>query len=205
MKLQLVRHAQSTANVLKALNTKMPGPPLTELGQQQAEALAQQLREEPVVAVYSSIAVRAQQTAAPLADAFGLDVQVIEGVHEIFVGDLEDRTDEEAIKSYARVYYPWTLGELDGAMPGGESGVDVRDRYLTAVADIRAKHEQAHPDGVVVLVSHGGVMRLCAEILSDNVPPNLAEAGLIPNTGSILLSSKDGGGWHCEAWAGVDM
>lgn len=205
MKLHLVRHAQSTANVRRALNTRMPGPPLTELGHQQAEALAESLRAEPVVAVYASIAVRAQQTAAPLAASHGLEVQVVEGVHEIFVGDLEDRTDQEALVSYARVYYPWTLGELGGAMPGGESGEQVRDRYVAAVEQIRAKHEQAHPDGTVVLVSHGGVMRLCAEILSDNVPPNLAEAGLIPNTGAITLRAKDGGGWHCEAWAGVDM
>lgn len=204
MKLQLVRHAQSTANVRRALNTKMPGPPLTELGHQQAAGLAEQLADEPIVAVYSSVAIRAQDTAAPLAARHGLEVEVIEGVHEIFVGDLEDRSDEEAIMAYAQVFYPWTLGDLGVSMPGGESGEQVRDRYLAAVAQIRAKHEQAHPDGTVVLVSHGGVMRLCAEILSDNVPPNLAEAGLIPNTGSIVLSSKDGGGWHCEAWAGVD-
>jgi len=88
-------------------------------------------------------------------------------------------------------------------MPGGESGLQVRDRYVDAVSQVRAKHEQAHPDGTVVLVSHGGAMRLCAELLADNVPPNLAEAGLIPNTGSIVLETTDGGGWHCVAWAGA--
>lgn len=201
----MVRHAQSTANVRHALNTRMPGPPLTELGHQQAHALAEQLRDEPVVAVYCSIATRAQQTASPVAALHGLEVQVIDGVHEIFVGDLEDRNDQDGLTAYAQVFYPWTLGMLDLAMPGGESGEQVRERYLGAVAQIRAKHEQAHPDGTVVLVSHGGAMRLCAEILSDNVPPNLAEAGLIPNTGSIQLAAKDGGGWHCAAWAGVDM
>ncbi|MGH3450035.1 MAG: histidine phosphatase family protein [Haloechinothrix sp.] len=205
MKLQLVRHAQSTANVLHLLNTRMPGPPLTELGGQQAEALGEQLCDEPVVAVYSSIATRAQLTATPLAARCGLEVQVIDGVQEIFVGDLEDRGDQDGLTAYAQVFYPWTLGRLELSMPAGESGEQVRDRYLGAVSQIRAKHEQEHPEGTVVLVSHGGVMRLCAEILADNVPPNLAEAGLIPNTGSIVLASKDGGGWHCESWAGVDM
>ncbi|MQA61658.1 MAG: histidine phosphatase family protein [Actinophytocola sp.] len=205
MKLQLIRHAQSTSNVLKILNTRMPGPPLTELGEQQADALADQLTEDPVVAVYCSVATRAQQTAAPVAARHGLEVQVVEGVQEIFVGDLEDRGDQAGIEAYASVYFPWTLGELHLSMPGGESGIEVRDRYLAAVAQIRAKHEQEHPDGTVVLVSHGGAMRLCAELLADNVPPNLAEAGLIPNTGAIVLETKDGGGWHCLAWAGVDQ
>lgn len=205
MKLQLVRHAQSTSNVLRILNTKMPGPPLTELGRQQAEALAEQLADELVVAVYCSVAVRAQQTAAPVAARHGLEVRVIEGVQEIFVGELEDRGDQADIEAYASVYHPWTRGELELSMPGGERGVDVRDRYFEAVAQVRAKHEQEHPDGTVVLVSHGGVMRLCAELLTDNVPPNLAESGLIPNTGSIVLETADGGGWHCTAWAGLDM
>lgn len=203
MKLVLVRHAQSTANVLKILNTRMPGPPLTELGEQQAEELAQRMRAEPVVAVYSSIATRAQQTAAPLAKLHELDVQVIEGVHEVSVGELEDRGDQEGIEAYIRVFLPWTLGELHGSMPGGESGAQVRDRFTSAVAQIRAKHEQEHPDGTVVLVSHGGAMRLCAELLADNVPPSVAEAGLIPNTGAIELAARPDGGWHCLSWPGV--
>lgn len=205
MKLQLVRHAESTSNVLRTLNTKMPGPPLTAQGRAQAEALAEGLAAEPVVAVYCSVAVRAQQTAAPVAARHGLEVQVIEGVQEIFVGDLEDRGDAAGIDAYARVFYPWTLGELELSMPGGESGLQVRDRFLDAVSQVRAKHEQEHPDGTVVLVSHGGAMRLCAELLADNVPPNLAEAGLLPNTGSIVLATTDGGGWHCVAWAGADQ
>ncbi|MGH3432789.1 MAG: histidine phosphatase family protein [Thermocrispum sp.] len=204
MKLQLIRHAESTANVRRALNTRMPGPPLTEQGLAQAETLATGVAADPIVAVYASIAVRAQQTAAPVAAMHGLEVQVIDGVHEVWVGDLEDRTDAAAIDTYAGVFYPWTRGELEVSMPGGESGLQVRDRYLDAIAQVRAKHEQAHPDGTVLLVSHGGVMRLCAELLSDNVPPGLAEAGLIPNTGAIVLQTRDGGGWHCLAWAGAN-
>lgn len=203
VKLQLVRHAESTANVLRILNTAMPGPPLTENGRAQAQALAEQLAAEPVVAVYCSVAVRAQQTAAPVAAWHGLEVQVIEGVHEVFVGDLEDRGDPDGIDAYARVFLPWTLGELGHSMPNGESGLQVRDRFCEAVAQVRAKHEQEHPDGTVVLVSHGGAMRLCAELLADNVPANLAETGLIPNTGSIVLETRNGGGWHCVSWAGV--
>ncbi|WP_158888496.1 histidine phosphatase family protein [Amycolatopsis anabasis] len=204
MKLYLIRHAESTANVRKALDTALPGPPLTDLGQQQAAALANDLSGEPIVAVYASHATRARQTAAPLAAALATEVQLVEGVHEVGVGDLEGRTDRESMMAYVNVVHPWTRGDLSGSMPGGESGLQVRDRFVTAVAELRAKHEPADPDGVVALVSHGGVIRLGAEWLADNVRPEVADEGLIPNTGIVVLETTPDG-WHCVSWVGTPL
>lgn len=202
MKLYLIRHAESTANVRKILDTALPGPPLTDLGQQQAQALADRLSGEPIVAVYASRATRAQQTAAPLADALTHEVQVIDGVHEVSVGELEGRGDAEALKAYAGIVRPWTCGNLSVSMPGGESGEQVRARYLAAVADLRTKHED---DPAIALVSHGAAIRLAAEWLADNVRPELADQGLIVNTGIVELESLPGGGWHCVSWVGAEM
>ncbi|MTD56365.1 histidine phosphatase family protein [Amycolatopsis pithecellobii] len=202
MKLYLVRHAQSTANVRKILNTALPGPSLTELGQQQAQTLAERLSAEPIVAVYASRATRAQQTAAALAGALTLEVQVIDGVHEVGAGDLEDRGDVEALRAYAATFSAWLRGDLGVAMPGGERGDHVRARYLGAVADLHAKHEK---DPAIALVSHGGAMRLAAEWLSDDVDPELADQRLIPNTGIVELESEPGGGWRCLAWPGAQI
>jgi probable phosphoglycerate mutase len=199
----LIRHAQSLANVHKILDTALPGPPLTDLGQEQAQTLAQKLAGESIVAVYASHAIRAQQTAAPLAAALAIDVQLIEGVHEVSVGDLEGRGDKEAIDTYMAVIGPWTKGDLSVSMPGGESGEQVRDRFTSAVAELRAKHEPADPDGTIALVSHGGAIRLAAEWLSDNVRPELADQGLIPNTGIVELESLPGSSWQCVSWVGV--
>ncbi|GAA5158616.1 histidine phosphatase family protein [Amycolatopsis dongchuanensis] len=202
MKLYLIRHAESTANVRKILDTALPGPPLTDLGQLQAQALAERLSGEPIAAVYASRAIRAQQTAAPLAAALMREVQVIDGVHEINVGDLEGRGDREALVAYAATVHPWTRGDLEVAMPGGESGQQVRARYLAAVAELRAKHEQ---DPAIALVSHGGAIRVAAEWLADNVRPELADQGLIPNTGIVELESVSSGGWTCLTWVGTEM
>ncbi|NKQ53462.1 histidine phosphatase family protein [Amycolatopsis sp. K13G38] len=202
MKLYLVRHAQSTANVRKILDTALPGPPLTELGREQAQAFAEKFAEEPIAAVYASRATRAQQTATPLADALAMEVQVIDGVHEVSVGDLEGRGDHEALRVYAQTVRPWTQGDLSVAMPGGESGFQVCERYTRAVAELRAKHEQA--DGAIVLVSHGGAIRLSAEWLADNVRPELADQGLLPNTGIVEMETTVQG-WRCLSWAGLPM
>jgi probable phosphoglycerate mutase len=205
MKLYLVRHAQTPGNVRGALDTALPGPPLTDLGHQQAAALAERLAGEPIVAVYASQAIRTQQTAAPLAEKLGLDVQVIEGVKEVDAGALEGRTDRDAVIVYMETVRKWTLGELGVAIPGGETGEQVHSRMSDAVAQLRVKHEEADPDGVVVLVSHGGTIRLSGEWLSDNVRPEVANSGMIPNTGIVMLDALPGGGWHCASWVDAQL
>ncbi|WP_033292088.1 histidine phosphatase family protein [Amycolatopsis jejuensis] len=205
MRLLLVRHGQTEGNVRRALDTALPGPPLTELGREQAVALAQRLAPEPIVAVYASEAVRAQQTAAPLAETFGLEVQVIEGVKEVDAGDLEGNTDQESIAVYMRAVRAWTEGELHVGIPGGETGAQVQDRMRRAAGELRAKHEETSPDGVVVLVSHGGSIRLAGEWLTTNVPADVANSSLIPNTAFVELVTLPGGGWKCLSWVDTPL
>jgi broad specificity phosphatase PhoE len=80
----LARHGQTTANSQNILDTRLPGHPLTEAGHQQAADLAQRLADEPVVAVYASRALRARQTAQPVAARHQRTVQILDGVHEVF-------------------------------------------------------------------------------------------------------------------------
>lgn len=199
MRLMLVRHGQTASNLQRALDTSLPGAPLTEEGHQQAADFAARLADVPV-AVYASLATRAQETAAPIAAAHGLEVQPIEGVHEVFVGDLEGRTDEAAIKQFFEIYLRWTSDDLDARMPGGESGAEIRSRFLDAVRLIQDKHQ----DGLVVLVSHGGMIRLGAEWLAENVTGQLANVGVLPNTGHVLLEAN-GEGWNCLEWTGLEL
>ncbi|NIH77486.1 histidine phosphatase family protein [Amycolatopsis viridis] len=205
MKLYLVRHGQTPANIAKKLDTALPGPSLTELGHEQARQLAEKLATEPVEAVYASYATRAQQTAAPLAQALGLQVEPVAGVHEIVVGDLEGRNDPAALEQYLSVARSWTRGELQVAMPGGESGEQARERFTTAIARLAERHDFTRSAGVVVLVSHGGLIRLGAEWLAPNVRPQLADQGLIPNTGIVELEPTADGCWQCLSWVGMPM
>ncbi|MEU4764272.1 histidine phosphatase family protein [Actinosynnema sp. NPDC023794] len=201
MRLILVRHGETASNVKMALDSLPPGPPLTDAGRAQAAALAEQMAAEPVTAVYASTAVRAQETAAPVAAAHGLDVEVVDGVQEIFCGDLEGRHDREAFEVFIATVKQWAEGELDVPLPGGESGRQALDRYLAAVDGITAKHRDGD---TVVLVSHGAVLRMGALALARNVGPALAEAGLLPNTGRVVLERGDDG-WRCTSWTGVDV
>ncbi len=80
MTLHLIRHA--TAGHRGQWNGNDLDRPLDERGEAQADAIAARLADSPIRAVWSSIAVRCVQTATPLADAFGLEVETMRALAE---------------------------------------------------------------------------------------------------------------------------
>jgi broad specificity phosphatase PhoE len=181
VRLVMARHGETAANVQHMLDTRPPGMPLNERGHAQAAALGARLAADPVSAVHASVAVRAQQTAAPVAAAHGLDVSVVDGVHEVFCGELEGRSGRAALERFMAVYEAWWVGDLDARLPGGESARDVRDRFLPALDRIL-----------------GAAIRLAAAALLGDT----AETRFLPNTGLVVLR-PDGDGWALEHWDGA--
>ncbi|SFT03956.1 histidine phosphatase family protein [Saccharopolyspora flava] len=204
VRLVLARHGQTPANVAKLLDTVPPGPGLTELGRQQAEELAERLaaREEKIVAVRASHALRAQQTAEPVGRRLGLPVRPVEGTHEVFVGELEGLGGPEVLGVFDDVYAAWHAGDLDARMPGGgESGREAIARF---VAGARTALEGVS-EGAVVLVSHGAMLRLVAGVLVEEITGAEADALHLPNTGLIVIESDPSTrtGWRCLTWDGL--
>src|SRR6478609_3341624 len=138
MRLLLIRHGETPGNVLGQLDTAHPGPGLTDLGERQAAALARSLANEQIDLLFASSLVRTQITAAPLAAARGLDVEVLEGLREIEAGSLEKLTDRESHLRYLRTVFAWAAGDLDRRMPAGPSGHDFFERYDASIARIAA-------------------------------------------------------------------
>ncbi|GAB3286114.1 histidine phosphatase family protein [Parasphingorhabdus pacifica] len=200
-RLVLARHGQTPSNLRRALDTLPPGPGLTAEGHEQARGLAERLAADDVVAVHASRAVRAQDTARPLAAKHGLDVDVVDGTHEVYVGELEGSTTAAARKHFEEVYASWHFGKLDAPMPGGETGRQAVTRFLRAtqraVDGIRT--------GTVVMVSHGAMLRLVAAQLAANVDQEQANAAYLPNAGTIVLDPVPGSetGWHYTTWDGL--
>ncbi len=201
LRLVLVRHGETTANALGVLDTRLPGHPLTERGHRQAADLAQRLAGEPVVAVYASRALRARQTAEPIAARHQMATQVLDGVHEVFIGDLEGCQAPEDHRTLHEMYRAWHRGDLEAVRPGGESGKQVLDRYLADVAEIRFAHRSG---GTAVLVSHGAATRLAVVALAANVDGTFAGPRLLPNAATVLLEA-DGAGWRCLRWDDIEL
>jgi probable phosphomutase (TIGR03848 family) len=148
----LVRHA-TNPTVGKLLAGRSPGVHLDSTGLQQAQALAQRLRELPLAAVYASPLERARQTAAPIAQAHGLDVRILEGLHEFDFGSWTGKRFDEL--SLEPAWKDFNEFRSATRVPGGEVILEVLSRMVASLEPMRREH----PNGVVALVSHGDPLR----------------------------------------------
>jgi broad specificity phosphatase PhoE len=198
-RLVLVRHGQSLGNVERRLDTRPPGAALTDLGRDQARTFARDLTRRPAMIAHS-VALRASQTAAEIADELGLDTHEFEGIHEVQVGDLEDRTDDAAIAEFETIYQRWHEGDLEVPMPGGETASQVLDRYVPVLTQLRLRYldnDAWHDD--IVVVSHGAAIRLAAAVLAG-VDCSFALDHHLGNAESIVLAPITDGRWSCVQW-----
>ena len=193
MRLLLIRHGQTNANVNRQLDTAHPGNPLDDRGLEQAAELVETLAGYRIDAIYASTLTRAQQTAAPLAAARGLDVQVIDGVQEIAAGVEELNTDWTA---YVGMLNSWSPTNLDAKLDGGESAREFLTRFNGAVAAIEAAGHE-----VAALVTHGAAMRVWAVAQDPSFPLDVAQP--LHNTRWIELVGSGAEGWRIELWGGL--
>lgn len=201
-RLVLLRHGQSHANVGRKLDTLPPGAALTPLGREQARAFARDSSGgcgRPV-AIAHSVAVRASQTAAIIAEEFNVLVHEIRGIHEVQVGQLENRSDDAAVAEFNAIYNRWHCGELHVPLPGGESGSDVLDRYLPVLTDLRVRYLDSDEwTGDIIVVSHGAAIRLASAVLAG-VDGTFALNNHLDNAQSVVLAPIADGRWSCVRW-----
>jgi len=151
----LVRHGE-VHNPEGILYGRMPGFHLSELGHRMAQAAADDLvaRDRAVAAVIASPLQRTQESAAPIASAFGREVEtdarLIEGANH-FEGSVMSRALRNPIN------WPRMINPLRPSW--GESYRSIEQRMLAAVHDAFdsvADDTSAAADGPrdVVLVGH---------------------------------------------------
>jgi broad specificity phosphatase PhoE len=196
MRLLLIRHGQTPANVLGRLDTAHPGPGLTELGVRQASEIPDALDAQPIDALFTSTLLRTQLTAAPLAQVRGLPLEVLGGLHEVEAGDLESRSDKEAVRIYLETVFAWGAGNLDVAMPGGPDGHDFFGRYNADLESIAGSGAD-----VAAVVSHGAAIRVWVAAHAGNVPPLFAADNPLDNTGIVVVDGSFEDGWTLTRWA----
>jgi broad specificity phosphatase PhoE len=129
---------------------------LTKAGHDQASLLASWAVDAELDAVYSSTLVRAVRTAIPTARACHLELQQDQGLCEVDFGEAEGLTTAEMEARFGDRYHSWLAAPAIQPMPGGESGLDAIARANASLTRIRTDH----PDGRVLVVMHGTLIRL---------------------------------------------
>jgi probable phosphoglycerate mutase len=186
MQFILVRHAQTASNLAGRIDTQMPGGPITERGREEAEEIAAELSGRRIAHIAASPAIRTQQTAAPIAAHFGLEVETLDDLREIEFGDeLEGRNDEEAFAICERVFAEWAAGNIDEHLPGGENWRQVQTRMRRGLEGL----VDAGAAGDVVAVSHAGSLRVLVASLVG--PGAAASVGYLKNAGHLIVTFED--------------
>lgn len=145
----LVRHGQ-VHNPTKVLYGRLDGFRLSEAGERMADAVADYLvaGSVPVVRVISSPLQRARQTAAPIAAAFDLPIDIEPRVIE--AGNIyEGEPLQSGAKDFAHPRNWWRLRN-PWKPSWGEPYTEQADRMWAAIRDAA----EAHPEGDTVIVSH---------------------------------------------------
>ena len=200
MRLILVRHGQTPANVDGILESTVPGPGLTALGHDQAEQLVDALADEKIDAIFVSSMIRTHLTAAPLVASRSIEPAVRDGIREIAAGDVEGRTDEDSVHQYVHTLLAWCAGDLDVRMPGGETGHEVIARFDEVVGEAEALGADS-----VVLVSHGAMIRAWCAARTGNIDLDFVSNHYVVNTGIVVVEGSGSAGWEVESWLGESV
>jgi broad specificity phosphatase PhoE len=198
-RLVLVRHGQSYGNVDRRLDTRPPGSELTPLGRDQARAFARDGLSRPGLLLHS-VATRAAQTAAEISAEVDVPASEVIGIHEVQVGELENRSDDDAVAEFDAIYKRWHEGERDVPLPGGETGNQVLDRYLPVVTHLRMRYlDDDEWTSDIIVVSHGAAIRLTAAVLAG-VESSFVLDHHLKNTEAVVLAPVTDGRWSCVQW-----
>ncbi|HEX5335877.1 MAG TPA: histidine phosphatase family protein [Propionicimonas sp.] len=194
MRLILVRHGRTASNVGFLLDTAEPGADLDDGGLEQAASLVERLSHHAIEAVYVSNLVRTQQTARPVAEARGLELQVLPELREVPAGD--DELSSDATR-YIGTLVAWGKGDLEARIPGGENAHEFMARFDAAIATIAASGKD-----VVMVVSHGAALRVWSMVRVKGFTEALGKAHL-DNTGVIVADGSFADGWELAELAGA--
>ncbi|HET7833883.1 MAG TPA: histidine phosphatase family protein [Gallionella sp.] len=166
MKIFLIRHGESEANIAHIINDDPLRPvSLTPRGRAQAEAAAGRLRDVPFTQAYASEFLRAKQTAEILLRHHACPLLIDARLNERHTG-----MDGLPVELFVEAVRP---DPLRVKPTGGESFVEQMERLRSFLDEIAARH----PAGVVLAASHENPI-LAAQALTTADPEQFARGAI---------------------------
>lgn len=147
MKIYLVRHGQTLFNVKGRIQGWCDSP-LTENGVNQAIALGKGLQDVDFVCAYSSTSERAVDTANYIIGDRKIPLSSLKGLKEMNFGTLEGEYEKDVLAKDGSTH---DKGFVEF---GGDTIAITQKRMVETLNEIAKQH----PDGNVLVVSHGGAI-----------------------------------------------
>jgi len=153
----LVRHGESAAARDDRPFDLVDGqgdPDLHPDGREQAVRVAERLAGEPIRAIYVTNLRRTAQTAAPLASRLGIEPVVEADLREVHLGEWEGGVYRRHLAEGHPLARRVFVEERWDVIPGAEGRGRFDGRVRAALERIAARH----PDELVAVFTHGGVI-----------------------------------------------
>jgi glucosyl-3-phosphoglycerate phosphatase len=154
-RLVLLRHGQTDYNVAGRMQGHIDSM-LTEIGLEQATAVAPEIARLAPDLLISSDLRRAVDTAEVVSAACGQAVKLDPRLRETHLGEWQGLTVPEIEEGWPGAVAAWR-SDPAWRPPGGESRIDVVRRAQPVVDELDEEFA-ASPDGTVLLVAHGGLI-----------------------------------------------
>lgn len=215
--IDFVRHGQTASNAANLIDTAVPGPGLTLLGQQQSNGIADVLAlKGPFAGIFDSQLIRTQQTAVPLLAHFpGMTEQTLPGLNEISAGAFGGASQ---ISPQGLLYLAgplaWTLGFPIVPMlaPGAHLNGVVFDQAFTGALHTMYGTAITPPlvvgaDGNITDVAYSSAFTIeVGTLMNVNNPhPLLMLTHPLPNAGTVVVQGNPQDGWTLVSWDGVPV
>jgi phosphoserine phosphatase len=157
--LLLVRHGETDWN-REGRWQGLSDTHLNDQGREQARSLA--LQADGVDVIYSSDLARARETAEIVAEDLGLEVRLDERLRERGFGEWEGLNSDEIEERFAEAHGRWKAGEG----PGAENAEPFAE-FAGRIHDFVDEVLERHPGETVLVVSHGGSIRVIHALAAD--------------------------------------
>ena len=181
----LIRHGETLWNTQLRMQGSLDSD-LTLKGKSQIKALGEWMKEVPFAYLYCSDSGRARKTAEANSKYTGHKLNFDKRLREKHLGIFEGLTSEEARERYPETFQLFKTAGANYEIDQGESTQQLLERALESIEEIRIRH----PQKVVVLVTHGGVVRVLMKHVLG-VPLDAPTQFMISNTGVFRLVWRD--------------
>ena len=206
MRVTFIRHGESVGNASGLMDGSIPGPVLTDLGSQQARAVAEKLGDNNYDAIYASTMVRTQLTAAPMSQYLGLPINVVYGLRELDTGKFEGTPEANAP---ALMAYPmaWVFqGNLDAAIPDVDGNPVLDGHMFQDRVNGALQTMYDNGDRNVAAFSHGGTIMFWTLMNASNLTVqqkmDLLRNSSLKNTDYVVVEGNNEDGWVLVDWNG---
>ena len=184
MKLIIVRHGETVANLQKIIQGQRPGE-LSARGRLQARLLGERLRPERIDHFWASPLTRVVQTTAAVASHHDIAIVSLPELMERHFGFLERRSFDDYFIALEQSGLPFNLFRPSG----GESLGDVEKRLARVINRIRRI-----PQGkTLLLAAHSVINKVLLKILLDKSLDDWEDIRQDNSCVNILHRNRDDG------------